>query len=1119
MINILHLSDLHFKKNEREDRPDFRKDIGRKMLAAIKNHLEKEPQLDIIAITGDIAYDGKDYQEALAFFEQLKAIVPETAVFLPVPGNHDVDREQISTFFSLQENVIQKNRIELFLNNPTEIKRSISPKFQTYRDFATRLNPALYQSEVDYFWVQNYDKLQVSVLGLNSAWASEGDQDRSRIALGYSQVIKALEQATYPNRIILMHHPLYNWLEENDQAGCTKEIFRDCRLILYGHNHTDQAQILKNPSQSCLCLGSNASYTNDRQGFIGFQFIRVDFRDQGVGVRVWPYCYDGRDGLIKPDRNRWETQQGREYFDLDTFTPVSSGIGIQLPLSIPKKYHDWVKEFHSTISFDQLAKKGEALPVQLLEVYIPIETPNPFHRPESENVSPEQSKRKKVNSKKDSTLETAKEPEMIDIESLLGRVDCMLLQGKAGTGKTTLIKHLANVILQSIGPDSLWGYLPLMVFGKELWLIYHDIIKSSPQVLPFVELLEIYLAKIQCPLEWDLVINYLSQGKTLLLIDGLDEIPEAVRPDLLQMLAQFRFKYPRNRWLLTGRPHGITGAARELFGKYSSEIADLNDTQIADFIRRWFRAVSGTAHGLAEVTADDLLADIRHHEHIAAFIQNPLLLAAVCVLYLAGKRIPEQRADLYDRIVENLLWRRFHETSNLERVNIITAYLMELAFLMHSQNRRTISETEARQELCKFHTRRNDETEELYLVRLDGLFNEIEPNCGLLNRLSSGEVEFFHLTFQEFLAAKYMVNRNISFEKYLGIVWWDEVVTLYLGYINLFQQKQSNDLIKAMLILKNIDHPAAQKIQLLGARALRDFQGARREVDIVDLAKTKLLEIISSDAGLPERFGAGEILGVLGDPRLVDFERNLIRILAGQFERGSKTEKNSQPVRQIRLDEYLIGKYPVTNQEYREFIKAGGYQNRKLWSKAGWQWRKGADINEPLYWHHRKWNGPNFPVVGVSWYEAEAYCNWLHSKTDKEYRLPTEAEWEKAARGTEGFVYPWGDEWHSEYCNSVESQLGRSSPVGIFLSGKSPYGCLDLAGNVWEWCIDWYDEDYYRQNPIQNPLGPVSGEFRVLRGGSWVSQAEYLRSSCRNRGNPDSRRNDFGFRVVVVART
>lgn len=270
---------------------------------------------------------------------------------------------------------------------------------------------------------------------------------------------------------------------------------------------------------------------------------------------------------------------------------------------------------------------------------------------------------------------------------------------------------------------------------------------------------------------------------------------------------------------------------------------------------------------------------------------------------------------------------------------------------------------------------------------------------------------------------------------------------------------------------------------------------------------------------MDERFDAGEILGALGDPRLTDDpDSNLILIPAGKFERGNEAEKNSQPLCQIELDEYLIGKYPVTNQEYREFVKAGGYQNRELWPRKGWQWRERKDINEPGYWNHWKWNGPNFPVVGVSWYEAEAYCNWLRRTTGKGYRLPTEAEWEKAARGPEGFQYPWGNEWDSDYCNSREARMDRTSPVGIYLQGKSPYGCMDMAGNVLEWCIDWYNENYYRQSPVQNPPGPIAGEYRVLRGGSWSNRAETLRSSFRFRDVPAHGGNVVGFRVVLVAR-
>ena len=675
-------------------------------------------------------------------------------------------------------------------------------------------------------------------------------------------------------------------------------------LILYGHTHADQALVFQNSAHCCLCLGSNASYTNDKNGYIGFQFIRVEFGGKGTQVRVWPYRHDERAGLFKADRNRWNAQQGRNYFDLDTFTQVSPGIEMQLPLSVPKIYKDWVKKFHSTtILFDQLASKGMAWPVQLEEVYIPLETNNPFYQPEQEDLPIGKSKRNLVVPDEDPVGEFFnQEPEMIDIETLIGRVECLLLRGKTGAGKTTLIKHLANVILKDAGPKPLSGYLPLLVFGKELGVVYHQNTTILKQVTAFEELLQVYLAKIQCPLEWDLIRNFLNQGRILLLIDGLDEIQETARPELAQILAQFCFKYPHNRLVLTSRPHGIVSQAQEQFGKYLSDIADLNENQIADFIKHWFRAVSGKLRGLAEITADDMLADIRRYEQIAIFTRNPLLLAAVSILYLTGKRIPEQRADLYDRVLENLLWWLFHNAAAPEKVNIITTYLMDLAFLAHSKRQRTIPENQARQELCKYYPQRHGETEELYLLRINELFNEIESNCGLLNRLSSGEVEFSHLAIQEFLAAKYIANRNLPVKEFIGNDWWEEPVILCLGYINLMLQKQSNDQIMDLLNTVNENPELDWKIQLIGANALRDFQGSRREAEAVELAKVKLLEMISSGANLIERFEAGEILGVLGDSRLMDDpEQNLILIPAGKFERGREEEKTASRYAKLSL--------------------------------------------------------------------------------------------------------------------------------------------------------------------------------------------------------------------------
>jgi formylglycine-generating enzyme required for sulfatase activity len=149
------------------------------------------------------------------------------------------------------------------------------------------------------------------------------------------------------------------------------------------------------------------------------------------------------------------------------------------------------------------------------------------------------------------------------------------------------------------------------------------------------------------------------------------------------------------------------------------------------------------------------------------------------------------------------------------------------------------------------------------------------------------------------------------------------------------------------------------------------------------------------------------------------------------------------------------------------------------------------------------------PIVNVSWVDAKAYCDWARVS------LPTEAQWEKAARGVDGRKYPWGNEWDPGKCvNSVGgNRPGSTTSVGSILSGASPYGVLDMAGNAWEWCADWYDPNYYKMAPERNPTGPPSGQFRALRGGSWGnSYAGYFRAADRFGCDPAGRNHGLGFR-------
>jgi formylglycine-generating enzyme required for sulfatase activity len=369
------------------------------------------------------------------------------------------------------------------------------------------------------------------------------------------------------------------------------------------------------------------------------------------------------------------------------------------------------------------------------------------------------------------------------------------------------------------------------------------------------------------------------------------------------------------------------------------------------------------------------------------------------------------------------------------------------------------------------------------------------------------------------MAAKHIDYMNLDYNEFLENDWWEETILLYTGLVSLEWKKRSNDIVEAILNTKQEDENIKRRLWLLGSKALRDFPPSKMDDEVVALARNKLYELIETNASIEERFEAGEIVGALGDLRIK--KDNMVLVTGGNFMRGSSgddadADADEKQRREIYLDDLWIGKYPVTNEEFKEFVDGGGYgkARKDMWSEKGWRWCEKNEIYEPRYWHDRKWNAPNFPVVGISWFEAEAYANWLSEKTGHHYRLPTEAEWEKAARGTKGFKYPWGEQFDKNLCNSGELGLNRTSPVGIYPKGKSRYDCFDMAGNVWEWCSDGYLGDYYGKSPGKNPKGPSKGANRVIRGGSWNNFAGSCRSANRARVGPRDRFYVLGFRIL-----
>ncbi len=227
---------------------------------------------------------------------------------------------------------------------------------------------------------------------------------------------------------------------------------------------------------------------------------------------------------------------------------------------------------------------------------------------------------------------------------------------------------------------------------------------------------------------------------------------------------------------------------------------------------------------------------------------------------------------------------------------------------------------------------------------------------------------------------------------------------------------------------------------------------------------------------------------------------------AGKFLYGEKKEERHIPY------DYWIAKYPVTNRQYARFIEDGGYQNPDYWSKSGWKTRQEKKWEQPWLWQDTDWNNPIFPVVGVSWYEAEAYGNWLATQdlglaipAGYTVRLPMEAEWEPAARGSDGRQYPWGNVFDLVCANTEASDLAKgyginTTSVCTYPQGQSSTGVWDMSGNVWEWNLNWHDD---KKTP------------RVVRGGSWIDNDWFARCAFRNWFDPDDRLYDIGFRVIL----
>jgi formylglycine-generating enzyme required for sulfatase activity len=431
----------------------------------------------------------------------------------------------------------------------------------------------------------------------------------------------------------------------------------------------------------------------------------------------------------------------------------------------------------------------------------------------------------------------------------------------------------------------------------------------------------------------------------------------------------------------------------------------------------------------------------------------------------------------------------------------------------------------------------------------------IRDRAGLLLWRGEQVYTFPHRSFQEYLAACHLGTMGDYLKETASRVradaeWWREVFLLEVGrarehlgvavaLVHALCPTDPEDMTEPTDTDWRVAALAGQA--LVELRLPRQIEEKQRQGEDVRIFQAELNHVYDWLVALleapalpaPERAAAADVLARLDDPRpgvglRSDGLPDIVwcEVSAGPFIMGSEGdpdawEDESPQHEQSIPHAYRISKYPITNGQYAAFVQEGGYDNPDYWTEAGWQekgGRTGPQILGGVY------NLPNHPVVMVSWYEALAFCRWLDEQLHQrgglskgeQVTLPTEAEWEKAARGTDGRRYPWGGEPDPNRANYDETGIGTTSVVGIFPGGETPYGCLDMSGNVWEWCrTKWMDN--YESYEEQADHGLEGASNRVLRGGAFGFNRRYIRCAFSDY-LPVLPPGGYGFRVCVVSR-
>jgi formylglycine-generating enzyme required for sulfatase activity len=744
----------------------------------------------------------------------------------------------------------------------------------------------------------------------------------------------------------------------------------------------------------------------------------------------------------------------------------------------------------------------------------------------------------------------------------------LILLGDPGSGKSTFIAHLGLCLAaHSLFPkggwlDSLPGWPKAESKLVPLPVVLRDFARSSslkessrqPNAKQLWDFLVDQFARQNISFACRAIERSLERGAALLILDGLDEIPGVEdRRRVRDAVEAFSSRYPRCRLIATCRTLSYQSPGSAVLEDVPVfELAPFDEDQIDRFIHAWYAELGR----LGAVRSEDVLSETRalreavRRPDIRRLAPNPLLLAVMAAFHAHRGRLPDQRAQLYEETVNLLLWNWEQAQASCQGEEPVLRQLLldagktdadlyrtlaRRAFLVHLQDSgeddepADIAEKDLEKDLAGLHPERSKDwaTKVIEAIRL---------RAGLLVERTEGVFAFPHRTFQEYLAGAHLAALGNFTTEALALAKRDLPLSREILLLAAGKQVHVNREVDRPLHLVGVLCPpkmvndeqlwrrvilAGEILVEIGVDAARTGAGGE---DLCQRVRNRLVALIEGEI-LParERSSAGDVLAAIGDPRFqgrtegylpADDMMGFLEIPSGRFLMRSETSrdrqvgKNEEPQHRIDLPGFLIARFPVTTGQFGAFVKETG---TNLLDEDG--------LRKPA----------TRPMTRVSLAEALAYCAWLDGKLrlraglpaklgnlfDRggKVTLPSESEWEKAALGTKGWTYPWGNDWNNSRANTREAGIGSTSAVGCFGSGRSPYGCEEMSGNVWEWTRSPYLLP--TSGTKARPEDPSSNCFRVARGASYFSSNRLARADFRNNFGSLIRHDDLGFRVVV----